>query len=190
MAASDMVAIASAALVAFLATPVSGHGVQLLWLLPTLPVWLALFRVYGLYRAGVQADRPRDPGRPARDLPRLGRRHTALWIYYHAVPAHDLVYVQALVFGVLGIAFTSLLRLVVRRAVPALLGRERVLFLGEAPSLPALVRKMRAHPEYGLEPVGLVSATRGLATLTGCRSSAGSTTQASASWSSDTTSSA
>ena len=80
----------------------------------------------------------------------------ALWLYYDIVPAHDLVYRQALVFGVLGIAFTSLIRLVVRRCVPAVLGPERVLFLGEAPSLPALVRKIRAHPEYGLEPVGLV----------------------------------
>ncbi len=45
-----MVAIASAALVAFLATPVSGHGAQFIWALPTLPAWVALFGVYGLYR--------------------------------------------------------------------------------------------------------------------------------------------
>ena len=50
MAASDMVAIAFAALVAFLATPVSGHGLQLIWALPTLPAWVALFGVYGLYQ--------------------------------------------------------------------------------------------------------------------------------------------
>ena len=28
----------------------------------------------------------------------------ALWLYYRVVPAHDLVYMQALAFGVLGIA--------------------------------------------------------------------------------------
>ncbi|MEK6327882.1 MAG: sugar transferase [Actinomycetota bacterium] len=156
MAASDLVAIASAALVAFFATPVSGHGVQFLWLLPTLPGWLALFGVYNLY----QRESKRIGPATLEDMPAIFHALVvgtlALWIYYHAVPAHDLVYMQALVFGVLGIAFTSLMRLVVRRAVPALLGRERVLFLGEAPSLPALVRKIRAHPEYGLEPVGLV----------------------------------
>ena len=156
MAVSDMVAIASAALVAFLATPVQGHGVQLLWFLPTLPAWVALFGVYNLY----QRQSKRIGHAALEDLPAIFHALVvgtlALWLYYHVVPAHDLVYMQALVFGVLGIAFTSLIRLVVRRAVPALLGRERVLFLGEAPSLPALVRKIRAHPEYGLEPVGLV----------------------------------
>jgi len=157
MAVSDMVAIAAAALVAFLATPVSGHGVQLIWVLPTLPAWVALFGVYGLY----QRESKRIGPAALEELPAIFHALVvgtlALWLYYHIVPAHGLVYMQALVFGGLGIAFISLIRLVARRAVPALLGRERVLFLGEAPSLPALVRKIRAHPEYGLEPVGLVS---------------------------------
>jgi exopolysaccharide biosynthesis polyprenyl glycosylphosphotransferase len=157
MAVSDMVAIAFATLAAFLVTPVSGHGAQLIWALPTLPAWVALFGVYGLY----QRESKRIGPAALEELPAIFHALVvgtlALWLYYHILPAHDLVYMQALVFGGLGIAFISLIRLVARRAVPALLGRERVLFLGEAPSLPALVRKIRAHPEYGLEPVGLVS---------------------------------
>jgi exopolysaccharide biosynthesis polyprenyl glycosylphosphotransferase len=157
MAVSDMVAIACAALAAFLATPVSGHGVQLIWALPTLPAWVALFGVYGLYHRQSKRIGPAT----LEDLPTIFHALVvgtlALWLYYRIVPAHDLVYMQALAFGVLGIGFVSLIRSVARRAVPALLGRERVLFLGEAPSLPALVRKIRAHPEYGLEPVGLMS---------------------------------
>ncbi len=156
MAVSDMATVTLAALVAFLATPVQGHGVQFLWFLPTLPAWVALFGVYNLY----QRQSKRIGHATLEDLPVIFHALVvgtlALWLYYHLVPAHDLVYMQALAFGVLGIAFTSLARLGVRRAAPAVLGRERVLFLGEAPSLPALVRKIRAHPEYGLEPVGLV----------------------------------
>jgi exopolysaccharide biosynthesis polyprenyl glycosylphosphotransferase len=157
MAAADMVAIAAAAAVAFLVTPVSGPGAQFIWALPTLPAWVALFGVYGLYHRASKRIGPAT----LEDLPAIFHALVvgtlALWLYYRVVPGHDLVYMQALVFGVLGIAFTSLLRLVAKRAVPGLLGRERVLFLGEAPSLPALVRKIRGHPEYGLEPVGLVS---------------------------------
>jgi exopolysaccharide biosynthesis polyprenyl glycosylphosphotransferase len=157
MAVADMVAIASAALVAFTVVPVSGDGAQLIWALPTLPVWIALFGVYGLYHRGSK----RIGSATLEDLPATFHAVVvgtlALWLYYRAVPAHDLVYMQALLFGVLAVALTSLTRLAARRAVPALLGRERVLFLGEAPSIPALVRKIRAHPEYGLEPVGLVS---------------------------------
>lgn len=157
MAASDMAGLACASLVAFLTTPVSGNGAQFLWFLPTLPVWIALFGIYSLY----QRQSKRIGHAVMDDLPAtfhaLVVGSLALWLYYYAVPAHDLVYMQALVFGVLGIAFVSLARLAVRRAIPAVLGRERVLFLGESPSLPVLVRKIRAHPEYGLEPVGLVS---------------------------------
>ena len=45
---------------------------------------------------------------------------------------------------------------VARRLVSRLMGPERVVFLGDVPNLPALVRKIQMHPEYCLEPVGVV----------------------------------
>jgi exopolysaccharide biosynthesis polyprenyl glycosylphosphotransferase len=48
-------------------------------------------------------------------------------------------------------------RSIARRTALRVLGPERVLLVGEAPVTAALVRKIRAHPEYALEPVGVMT---------------------------------
>jgi exopolysaccharide biosynthesis polyprenyl glycosylphosphotransferase len=159
LAVSDMFAIASAALVAFVVSPVGGAD-QFLWLLPILPAWVAVFGAYGLY----QRDSKRISSAGLDDLPAIFHGLVVgtlvMWLYYRLVPAHELVFIEALAFGVLGLAVITAVRFVARRAMTSVLGPERVLFLGESRSLPALVRKIRDHPEYGLEPVGLVARSR------------------------------
>jgi hypothetical protein len=51
-----------------------------------------------------------------------------------------------------------LLRSLTRRTLTRVLGAERVLLLGGDPQLEAITRKMRAHPDYGLHPVGVLEA--------------------------------
>ena len=157
MAASDMLAIGVAAVAAFLASPVSGNTDQIPWIVPTLPLWVALFGLYGLY----QRDSKRVTTDALDDMPTVFHALVVgtlgMWLYYHFVPAHELVFMEALGFGLLGLALIPLFRAAGRRIVTAVLGPERIVFLGESNSLPALVRKIEDHPEYGLEAVGLVS---------------------------------
>ena len=157
MAVSDMLAIGSAALVAFLVSPVHKGGEQFLWLLPLLPAWVACFDIYGLYHRDAKRITPATLD----DLPAIFHALVVgtllMWLYYRLVPAHDLVYIQAMTFGIVALVAIGGGRSVAKRAVTSVLGRERVLFLGESPSLPALVRKIGDHPEYGLEAVGLVA---------------------------------
>ena len=54
---------------------------------------------------------------------------------------------------------TLLLRFTVRGVATRVLRGERVLLVGEDPMTDVLVRKMRAHPEYGLEPIGVVTSS-------------------------------
>ena len=157
LAVSDMLAIGSAALVAFVVSPVANGGEQFLWLLPLLPAWVACFDIYGLYHR----DSKRITPATLDDLPTIFHALVVgtllMWLYYRVVPAHDLVYIEALTFGIVALAGIGAGRSIAKRAVTSLLGRERVLFLGESQSLPALVRKISDHPEYGLEAVGLVA---------------------------------
>jgi exopolysaccharide biosynthesis polyprenyl glycosylphosphotransferase len=79
------------------------------------------------------------------------------WLYYEVVdrpvPTRELLAFAAIAFiGIL------LARAIMRRAIGSALARERLLLVGEDAMTRALVRKIRSHPEYGLDPVGLVHA--------------------------------
>jgi exopolysaccharide biosynthesis polyprenyl glycosylphosphotransferase len=64
--------------------------------------------------------------------------------------------VPVAVFGVTAIIALLSLRSFVRRMSVQMLGADRVLLVGEERMTGVLVRKMRAHPEYGLAPIGMV----------------------------------
>ncbi len=133
-----------------------GFG-DVLWLLPTIPLWMVLFRTYGLYDRDVK----RIGHSMLDDLPSLFHAFVlgtlALWVYFRVLEeVTQLTYAEALGFGILGILMITLLRWVARRLVAAAFGFERVLLIGVSPLIGPLVRKMRTHPEYGLRPVGLV----------------------------------
>src|SRR5919109_4435738 len=103
LAVSDMLAIGSAALVAFLISPVQEGGEQFLWLLPLLPAWVACFDIYGLYHREAKRITPATLD----DLPTIFHALVVgtlvMWLYYRLVPAHDLVYVEALMFGIVAL---------------------------------------------------------------------------------------
>ena len=156
LATADLLAVLFAGAVALLFLPDSLHR-SLLWLLPTLPVWLVLFRLYGLYERDVK----RVHASALDDLPALFHAFVLgtllLWAYLKLLDGHGLDVAQAIAFGASGIALAATLRVAARRAVLRFGGPSRVLLVGDSEIADALVRKMRSHAEYGLDPVGAVS---------------------------------
>jgi exopolysaccharide biosynthesis polyprenyl glycosylphosphotransferase len=77
------------------------------------------------------------------------------WVYYEVVgkpvPTREL-----LVFGAVAFTCVLVIRTLVRHVACMALASERVLLIGQDEIMAALVRKVRAHREYGLEPVGLL----------------------------------
>jgi exopolysaccharide biosynthesis polyprenyl glycosylphosphotransferase len=156
LALADGLGIMAGLLVGALAAGGSNLSDELLWGALALPAWLVLFKAYGLY----DRDAKRVSHTTIDDLPWLF--HALLvggllfWLYYKVGPARQLVLVEVAAFGA-GAGLSILgLRSAVRRLTRRVLGPERVLLVGDIQTL-NLVSKMRAHPEYGLEPVGVVS---------------------------------
>jgi exopolysaccharide biosynthesis polyprenyl glycosylphosphotransferase len=157
LALSDLLAVA-AALLATLALPLgpANFGAAF-WALASVPGWVIVFKLYGLYDRDVK----RVSHTTLDDVPALF--HALLvgslleWIYFQAVGAGKLVFADVLVFA--GTAGVLLLagRAGARGALRRLISNERVLVIGSGPGLLAVVAKMRAHPKYRLEPVGIMS---------------------------------
>jgi len=157
LAIADLVAVSLALLLAFWISPVESRDLgDAVWFLPLLPVWLVLFRAYGLY--GLDAKRITHGALD--EVPALF--HSFLigllisWAWFRAVPAHQLALGELVTLGLAGLVLVVLMRSLVRRMSLRRFGRERVLFIGRSPVLRPLLRKIRTHPEYGLELVGFV----------------------------------
>jgi exopolysaccharide biosynthesis polyprenyl glycosylphosphotransferase len=126
------------------------------WVLLTIPVWLVVFKLYGLY----DRDMKRISHSTVDDLPWL--LHALLvgcllmWLYYYVIPVPKLIFLEVLLFGAFAVVAITLLRAGARRLTKRFQGPERVLLIGGGDATDLLLRKMRAHPEYGLEPVALV----------------------------------
>ena len=155
---SDLGEIVAALSVAFAIGGVDRGLVDLLWLAPFLPVWAVLFGLYGLYGR----DLKRINQGALDDLPYLFHAMLVgtllMWVFYRLItPVHPLVMEEVAVFAIVAGGLILAMRFVVRKITANALGPERVLLVGEAPVTGALVRKMRAHPEYALEPAGLIA---------------------------------
>jgi exopolysaccharide biosynthesis polyprenyl glycosylphosphotransferase len=160
LAAADALGISAALFLAMLIADVRTDLSEALIVLPTLPAWLALFRAYGLYEQDVR----KISHSALDDVPRLFHALVigglGLWVVYRLADVRQLTLPELLVFGTFGMLFPLTLRLAARRITTRIFGPERVLFLGDAPVVDLLVRKMRDHPEYALAPAGLVVRAR------------------------------
>ena len=130
------------------------HGV---WALITVPGWLLLFNLYGLY--GHDARRISHTG--ADELPGIFHSmaigSSAMWLYFQAVPAGKIEFWPILMFASAAGASMVALRGLARCGSVHLLGPERVLFVGSGPTTGSLVQRMRGRASYNLEPVGLIT---------------------------------
>jgi exopolysaccharide biosynthesis polyprenyl glycosylphosphotransferase len=157
LAVADMAAILFALAVA-LAVGGIHNDLQAVWVLPLLPAWVALFALYH----GYERDIKRISQSGLDDLPWLFHAlvigSLLMWVYFRFLPVHPLVLMEILVFGVVGLALVPAFRLIARRGVARFMGSERVLLVGVAPVTGPLIRKMRTHAEYAVEPVGILTA--------------------------------
>jgi exopolysaccharide biosynthesis polyprenyl glycosylphosphotransferase len=157
LVAADAVGIAVALVVAAAVDTLPGSNADLvLWGLLTLPIWVFLFKVYGLY----DRDLKRVSHSTVDDIPWLfhgvviGTLLT--WLLFKGLPPGRLPFIAIVAFGLTALASILSFRSFVRHASVRLLGPERVVLVGNDEMAQILVRKMRAHPEYGLEPIGVI----------------------------------
>ncbi len=160
LAVSDAVCLAAAmALAIALAGGARGHAWLELTLygLITLPAWVVLFKMYGLY----ERDAKRLSHSTLDDLPSLFHGLLLgcllLWCWFVAVAPAKLMFTAILLFGALTMAFVLAGRVLARAGFRRLISPERVLLVGTGPASGALIEKMRAKASLRLEPIGMVS---------------------------------
>jgi exopolysaccharide biosynthesis polyprenyl glycosylphosphotransferase len=153
LVAADMTAV----LVASLTTHVPATGTaSTAWTVLALPAWVLLFKAYGLYEGDIK----RFTRGTLHDLPAV--THAVLvgsvlfWLYAKAMSlaAVDLGALPR--FAVVAAVGVHALRVAARRMLRDRLGPERAVIVGTSASIPLLARKLAAHPEYGVELVGVV----------------------------------
>jgi exopolysaccharide biosynthesis polyprenyl glycosylphosphotransferase len=163
LAGADLVAITFALIVATaLAVGASTSGAsRLAWGLLTLPVWILIFKAYGLY----DRDGKRVSHSTVDDVPWLFHAlvigSLGLWAFYRVTPTDPLILRQGVAFFVTAFVSLCIARAVARRVAHVAVAAERVVFVGGGPMAAALVGKIRQHPEYALAPVGYVDVAPG-----------------------------
>jgi len=160
LAVSDAVCLAVAMAVAMVVVGgARGHSWQeyLLYGLITLPAWVVLFKMYGLY----ERDAKRLSHSTLDDLPSLF--HGLLlgclltWCWFVVVAPAKLMFTAILAFAALAMVLVLAGRVLARAGFLRLVSPERVLLIGTGQASGALIEKMRAIASLRLEPIGMVS---------------------------------
>jgi exopolysaccharide biosynthesis polyprenyl glycosylphosphotransferase len=130
---------------------------QEMWALLTLPLWIALFRAYGVYAAGSR----RIGYATVDDIPDMAHAFllgtVAMWLYFDLTPAGKLSAVQVAAFVCVAFVLALCFRVAARKLALKMLGPERVLFVGSGQMTPIVVRQMLRQPRYGLTPVAALT---------------------------------
>src|SRR5271156_1495977 len=146
LAVSDVVCVAVAMTLALaLAGGSGGHSWQelLLYGFITLPAWVVLFKLYGLY----ERDSKRLSHSTLDDLPSLF--HALLlgclltWCWFVVVAPAKLIFTAVLAFAALAMMLVLAGRVFTRAGFVRLVSPERVLLIGTGPASRALIEKMR-----------------------------------------------
>jgi exopolysaccharide biosynthesis polyprenyl glycosylphosphotransferase len=134
------------------------------WGALALPAWIVVCKAYGLY----DRDAKRIGHSTLDDLPHLFHAllvaSLILWLHFRLPAAPVLNFTHLLVFAWVTFAGVLVLRMAGRRAAIAALGAERAILAGEGDEIGVLAWKMRAHPEYHVDPIGLLCPDAGAAT--------------------------
>jgi exopolysaccharide biosynthesis polyprenyl glycosylphosphotransferase len=123
----------------------------------TLPAWVVLFKMYGLY----ERDAKRLSHSTLDDLPSLFHGLLLgcllMWCWFVLVAPAKLVFTAILVFAGLAVVLVIAGRALTRAGFLRLVSPERVLLIGTGQSSGALIEKMRAKASLRLEPIGMVT---------------------------------
>jgi exopolysaccharide biosynthesis polyprenyl glycosylphosphotransferase len=136
-----------------------GHswGEYLLYGLATVPAWVVLLKVYGLY----ERDAKRLAHSTLDEIPALFHALLVgcllIWCWFALAGPARMPYVEILAFGVLAMALLCAGRACSRAGFSRLVPAERVLLIGSGRTSGALIEKLRATAGRRLLPVGMVS---------------------------------
>jgi exopolysaccharide biosynthesis polyprenyl glycosylphosphotransferase len=170
LAASDIGWLAVAMVLAMaVAGGARGHSwTQLLrYGLITLPAWMVLFKMYGLYERDVK----RLSHTTLDDLPPLF--HALLlgclltWGYFVAVAPAKPAAATILLFAGVGLVLVLAGRALARASFLRLISPERVVLIGSGDTSGTLIEKMRARASLRLKPIGMLSSDDGAAAAVG-----------------------
>ncbi|MBV9803206.1 MAG: sugar transferase [Solirubrobacterales bacterium] len=154
---ADGVALMCSTAVAMALTGVSSYGAELAWTCLSLIGWYLLFTAYGLY----ERQEKRISHSTVDDIPQVFHAvilgALVLWPFLDFGPSGRVKVSTIYLFAMFALIGVVLARAIARSYVRWVFPAERVLILGKAQLSQILVRKMRAHPEYGLDPVAIVT---------------------------------
>ncbi len=123
----------------------------------TLPAWVVLFKLYGLY----ERDAKRLSHSTLDDLPSLFHGLVLgcllMWCWFVLVAPAKLMFTTILTFGGLAMALVLAGRVLTRAGFLRMISPERVLLIGTGQASGALIEKMRTKASLRLEPIGMVS---------------------------------
>jgi exopolysaccharide biosynthesis polyprenyl glycosylphosphotransferase len=158
LAGADVVALVAALAVAILAAHATPQPLlRFALLIATLPIWLVLFKLYGLYdrdARGVNHSTVDDAPRVFHALLVGG---LGLWGYAKLTLPYPMRLIEALVFFGSALVGCLAMRALARYLIAARIPPERVLFIGHGPMTGRLMSKIHVHPEYGMRPVGYLA---------------------------------
>jgi exopolysaccharide biosynthesis polyprenyl glycosylphosphotransferase len=163
LALNDVVCVTAAmalALALVAGTRSRPWGEYLLYGVATLPAWVVLFKMYGLY----ERDAKRLSHSTLDDLPSLF--HALLlgclltWCYFVALAPSKLTSTAILAFGGLALLLVFAGRALTRASFVRVISPERVLLIGTGHAAGALIEKMRAKRSLRLKPIGMVCGGR------------------------------
>jgi exopolysaccharide biosynthesis polyprenyl glycosylphosphotransferase len=157
LAAGDLLGVIAALAVAMLVA--SDEPVEFAWGLALLPVWIVVFKAYGLY----DRDLKRISHRTLDDLPWIFHAvligSLLLLAYYRLLNANGVELRHIASFGVIALITISVARALARRVAVSALAPEPVVLMGDAPELASLASKLETCNQYGVQPIGPVSLT-------------------------------
>ena len=123
----------------------------------TVPVFLVIFRMYGLYASDVK----RLSHTSVDDIPAafhaLMVGSLFMWAYYKLLAIPQLELAEVFAFAVIAFSSMLLLRTGARSLATRALGPERVLLVGGGNATRLLSRKLGSHPEYNALAVGVLT---------------------------------
>jgi exopolysaccharide biosynthesis polyprenyl glycosylphosphotransferase len=135
---------------------ISRHPSAFVWGLTVLPIWIIVFKAYGLY----DRDLKRISHQTVDDLPWTFHAVLVgcllLLACYRFLPVDGVWLGPLAVFAVLAIASVATLRALARRLAVSFLGPERVVLLGQRREISTLARKLEANGRHGVRYAGLV----------------------------------
>ncbi len=156
LAAADVLAITSGLAVSLFVIGTPATPTQFFWSILTVPAWILLFKMYGLY----DRDGKRVSHSTVEDVPWLFHALVVgglgFWLFTKLAPVGKLTLAEGFSFFCATFLLIFSTRAAARALARASIPPERVLFVGGGRMARLLIHKIRQHPEYGLSPIGYV----------------------------------